>query len=126
MAYSLKLKEARKAAHLTQKELCDRTGIALGTYRAWEQGAASKVPISDVFTIAEVLGTDVNALCGWYDTHPRKIAPELTKEESMLVTNFRACDKKHRDSALVTVSALAESSEESEIDSSLSEAAEVV
>lgn len=126
MAYSLRLKEARKAAHLTQKELCDRTGIALGTYRAWEQGAASKVPISDVFTIAEVLGTDVNALCGWYETHPREVAPELTKEESVLVANFRACNRKDRQTASRTVSALAESSQESEIDSAWSEIAEAM
>lgn len=122
---ALRIKELRELAGLTQDGLAAAIGKSTRAIQTWERG--EKSPNAEcIWLMCETLHTDPNTLLGWYEVHPIEQKDSLTKDESVLVANYRACDKKRKDSALVTVSALAESSEESEIDSSLSEAAEAV
>ena len=91
MSYSTRLKKLRLAAGLTQKEVCEKTGIKLGTYRAWEQGV-SQLRLDDVVLLAEAFGTDPNTVAGWYDNHPsdKSDLPAMTPDESALLSHYRA------------------------------------
>ena len=91
----MRLKELRKEASLTQQELCDKTGIRLGTLRTWEQGA-STMRADDVVVICTELGCTPNDLLGWYEDHPQD-APILVGENTLeedeieLLSNYREC-----------------------------------
>ncbi|MBM6756755.1 helix-turn-helix transcriptional regulator [Collinsella tanakaei] len=96
MSYTLLIAQFRKAAGMTQEELANKTGIKLSTYRSWEQGIASKIPLESVCRIAEVLDCTPNDLCGWYIDHPedRPGGPgesSLTHDEAVLLNDYREC-----------------------------------
>lgn len=91
MSYKNRLKELRKAAGLTQRDICDQTGIKLGTYRAWEQGV-SQLRLDDALTLSKALSCDPNTLAGWYESHPKTKEKPLLNEEQALdekKTNLR-------------------------------------
>ncbi len=56
MSFSEKLKEARKQAKLTQKELAEKAGVSYRAIQTWEAGTASPKSIASVQSIAKVLG----------------------------------------------------------------------
>lgn len=110
---ALRIKELRELAGLTQDGLAAAIGKSTRAVQTWERG--EKSPNAEcIWLMCETLHTDPNTLLGWYEVHPIEQKDSLTKDESVLVANFRACDEKRRESALVTVSALADSSQERE------------
>lgn len=60
----MRLQEARKAAGLTQQELCQKSGLSYSTLAKIERGAIKSPSIFTVQQIALVLGTSVDALLG--------------------------------------------------------------
>ena len=64
MSYRLRLKEMRKAKGLTQKEVAQKAGVKLSTYRTWEQGV-SGISLEKAVVLSFVLGCTPNDLCGW-------------------------------------------------------------
>ncbi|WFF73009.1 helix-turn-helix transcriptional regulator [Proteiniclasticum sp. QWL-01] len=65
MNFSSNLKNLRKDANLTQKQLADKLGVSLGTIRNWEQGInVPKYPamkiLSEIFNVSlpELTGLD--------------------------------------------------------------------
>ena len=108
MSYTLLIAQFRKAAGMTQEELANKTGIKLSTYRSWEQGIAAKIPLESVCRIAEVLDCTPNDLCGWYIDHPedRPGGPgesSLTRDESVLLSDYRECTPPRRAKAAEAV-----------------------
>lgn len=60
----LMIKEARRAARLTQTDLANAIGVNLSTVGNWERGIT--IPdIEQVFNCAVALGCTPNDLCGW-------------------------------------------------------------
>ncbi len=68
MSFSEKLKEARKAAGLTQKELADATGVSYRAIQTWEAGRLPK-SLDPVMKVASVLGTTAEALLSESDQY---------------------------------------------------------
>lgn len=72
------LQNARKAAGLTQQELCQKSGLSYSTLAKIERGAIKSPSIFTIQSIAAALGTDLNNLLG--DIAPR--IPIVTKKTS--------------------------------------------
>lgn len=73
------LKQARKAAGLTQEQLAGRLDVNLKTVRNWEQGLS--VPeFETMITICDMLSCDLDYLAGRIDarTHDTKAISDLT------------------------------------------------
>ena len=63
MAFSVRLKELRKQAHLTQVELAKRLGIGQSSYADWERGK-KKPTQENLVKIARVLNVSIDYLVG--------------------------------------------------------------
>lgn len=61
MVFAEKLKEARKKAGLTQKELAEQTGISCRAIQTWEAGTPPK-SLEAVCRVAKTLGTTSESL----------------------------------------------------------------
>lgn len=61
MIFAKRLKEARKKAGLTQKELAEKTGISCRALQTWEAGTPPK-SLESVKRVAEALGTTSETL----------------------------------------------------------------
>lgn len=57
------LKEARKAAGFTQEEAAEKTGIALGTLRRWEQGV-NEPDMGSIIQLAKLYKTTTDNILG--------------------------------------------------------------
>jgi len=68
MSFSDKLKEARKNASLTQKELAEKTGVSYRAIQTWEAGRLPK-SLDPVMRVAQVLGTTAEALLSESDQY---------------------------------------------------------
>jgi len=68
MSFSDKLKEARKNASLTQKELAEKTGVSYRAIQTWEAGRLPK-SLEPVMRVAQVLGTTAEALLSESDQY---------------------------------------------------------
>lgn len=58
----MRLAELRKHAGLTQKELAEKAGISLHTYRNWEQGHRRGPSAKFLIALARVLNTTPEVL----------------------------------------------------------------
>lgn len=97
-AFKLVLKTIRKASGMTQKEVAEKAGVSLGTYRTWEQGT-SGMSLENACIISGVLGCTPNDLCDWYATHPRERPRQarLDPEREALLANYDRCTPERRD-----------------------------
>jgi len=68
MAFSEKLKEARKQANMTQKELADAAGVSWRAIQTWEAGRLPK-SLDPVLRTAAVLNTSAEALLSESDQY---------------------------------------------------------
>lgn len=68
----VRLQEARKAAGLTQQELCQKSGLSYSTLAKIERGAIKSPSIFTIQQIAASLQTTVDALLGIGSTTPTK------------------------------------------------------
>jgi FMN phosphatase YigB (HAD superfamily)/DNA-binding XRE family transcriptional regulator len=73
------LQTARKAAGLTQQELCQKSGLSYSTLAKIERGAIRAPSIFTIQAIAGALGTDLNALLG---VMPPKSSKTLKRSKS--------------------------------------------
>lgn len=64
LALASKIQNARKAAGLTQQQLCDRAGLAYSTLAKIERGAIKSPSIFTIQTIASVCGIGLDELVG--------------------------------------------------------------
>ena len=68
MSFAEKLKEARKQASLTQKELAERADVSWRAIQTWEAGRLPK-SLEPVMKVAAVLGTTAQSLLSESDTY---------------------------------------------------------
>ena len=62
MNFAQRLKNARENAHILQKELSERSGVALRTIQNWETGVRRPSNIESVTKVAMVLGVSTSEL----------------------------------------------------------------
>lgn len=62
MSFAQRLKNARENAHILQKELSERSGVALRTIQNWETGVRRPSNIDSVTKVAKVLGVSTSEL----------------------------------------------------------------
>lgn len=93
---NLKLREYRERSGLTQKQFAREIKKAVGTIQSWEAG--DSYPNAEVICLmCEFFGTDPNDFLGWYDEHPEdRPSASVTREESALLDNYRACSPDRR------------------------------
>jgi transcriptional regulator with XRE-family HTH domain len=89
-----RLKEARVAAGLNQKEAAQALSVSLGTYRNWEQGR-TVMNGEQLVQVSKLFLTDVNYILMLDD-----IEPEITPKDE-LVEIYSQLDARGRETLLV-------------------------
>jgi FMN phosphatase YigB (HAD superfamily)/DNA-binding XRE family transcriptional regulator len=74
-----RLQTARRAAGLTQQELCHKANLSYSTLAKIERGAIKAPSIFTVQTIAEVLGTSLDELLGLEAPRPPALPKKVSK-----------------------------------------------
>lgn len=62
MSFAARMKSARQAAGLTQRQLGDACGVSYKTVSAWENGVAASMLAEHVFAAADALGVNARWL----------------------------------------------------------------
>lgn len=89
MTVGERIREARIHNGFTQERLGQLCGIAKQTIYKYEKGIITNIPVENVQTIANVLGTSAAALMGWDETDGRTVPPD----KSTLQAAFWGGDK---------------------------------
>ena len=91
-----RIREFRESIDETQEQLAIAIGVSHSTVKSWERCASA--PKADaVIAMCEHFHTDPNTLLGWYDEHPEdRPSASVTREESALLDNYRACSPDRR------------------------------
>lgn len=91
----LKIRQHREAKKLTQQDLGKAIGKSFRTIQSWER--EDSYPNADMlWKLCEFFGTDPNEFMGWWDDHPRESPPALTRDESVLLSDYRECTPDRR------------------------------
>lgn len=77
----------------TQQQAADTFGVALSTYRAWEQGVGKGLNGSQLNAIAEFYGCSIDYLLCRTDSPDFKRAIGVTKDEMALIERYRQLDE---------------------------------
>lgn len=85
MTVGKKIKQLRKARHMTGETLAERAGTSKASLYRWEAGDAGKMPVDVLTRIAEVLDTTPGYLLGFEQQQQRQPHPaDLDDEEAIL------------------------------------------
>ena len=96
------IREYRKAAGMTQRELADAIGKTYVTVQSWEKGTT--YPNADsLLQMCSLFNCTPNDLLGWYDDHPAHDDPN----EQNLVDDYRCADDEGQYTLRVTARAMA-------------------
>lgn len=73
---TIRLKDARKKAGMTQAEVSESSGIPLGTIRRWEQGV-NEPDVESIIQLAKLYGTSTDFLLGSrFSIPPEVVSPD--------------------------------------------------
>ncbi len=75
----LRIGEARRAAQLTQQQLCQKTGLSYSTLAKIERGAIKSPSVFTIQQIAEALEVPISAILGVSSDLPQKPAKKRSK-----------------------------------------------
>lgn len=112
----LRLAELREKSPYTQEDMAKIAGVSPKTEWNWEQGKTYP-NASQLWDMAVALGCTPNDLLGWYETHPADIAPRLSQDEAVLLSDYRECTPARRSKAAEAVRDQRDLSKESAADS---------
>lgn len=78
-----------KSKHLTQQEICDTTGILLGTLKGWITN--ERLPDAEsAVLLADAIGTTVEYLVTGNQSSEREKADKLVKDIQKLLTAYNS------------------------------------
>lgn len=98
----LKIRSYRESMGMTQQELAEKVGKSFRTIQSWERELS--FPNAEmVWNLCEVFSTDPNTFLGWYDTHPREDAAELSSDEAEVLDSYRECTPEWKRHVAMTV-----------------------
>lgn len=103
----MKLKEARMATGMTQRDVAKKTSIPLGTLRRWEQGV-NDPDTETIIMLADLYGVSTDQILGSAFS-PDRNEYDLTDDERELVDNYRSSDTNGR-ATIMSVSRMAKGS----------------
>ena len=83
-----KIREFRKEAGISQKQLAEVVGVSMRTVGSWERGE-SFPDAEQLWEVCAALNAAPNDILGWWDDHPRESPPDLTRDERELVGCYR-------------------------------------
>lgn len=92
MSTADRIKEARKAAGLTQKELASKLGVKHSAVSKYEQGRVVNLKRETIAKIAAVLNVKPSWLM-CMDDAPKKATVELSEKELAIIDMFRAMNE---------------------------------
>jgi Predicted transcriptional regulators len=95
MTIGERIRDARKAAGLTQQELAEKVGIRNTSVSKWESGAVKQIPTERLMVLAEALGKTPSELLGWDDAKERMAVTGVTMDELAAEMNLAAADIRH-------------------------------
>lgn len=99
---SNKIKEVRRNAGYTQKELADKSGLSIASIQGYEQGKYNP-KLATVRKLAEALEVTISDLVeDWSLFSAEEFAEDLEKldkQETKLLTNYRQLNKAGQDEA---------------------------
>ena len=78
MTFAIRLREAREAARLTQRQLAEACGITDKAVSAWEQGNVDTILADNLYAVADRLGVDPRWLLTGQDG-PTDVATAITE-----------------------------------------------
>lgn len=105
LMFSEKLKQLRKAKHMTQDELATELNIARPTITRYERG--DRLPtVENMAVIANYFGVTVDELAGIDTTIEATPIGTLSEDEEELLRLFRMCNEKNRAKAAAYVEGL--------------------
>lgn len=96
--FSRVLKDARRAAGLTQEQLAEQTGVSARTILRWERGNITKPRGDELMAVADSVGIpreDALRAVGWLpdapdnERTPEKQVAELQAELDDMIARFR-------------------------------------
>ncbi len=93
-----RLRDARKAAQLTQEDVASRLGMSRAGYGHFEDGARS-MTLDDLVKLAEIVGRSPAYLLG--------LEGDLTPDEDALLSAFRAIDSERQRRLVLDLARLA-------------------
>lgn len=92
---NLKLRQFREASGMTQQQVAKSIKKSFRTVQSWERGES--YPNAEmVWDLCVLFGTDPNEFLGWWDEHERPESPPLTRDESVLLSDYRDCTPERR------------------------------
>ena len=71
--------DLRRAAGLTQQQLCQKSGLSYSTLAKIERGAIKSPSVFTILQVAEALGTSLDALVGHQSSISQKMAKKRSK-----------------------------------------------
>ncbi len=78
MTFAIRLREAREAAGLTQRQLAESCGVTDKAVSAWEQGNVDTILADNLYAVADKLGIDPRwLLLG--DDRPHQVTTTITE-----------------------------------------------
>lgn len=109
----IRLELIRKSLGLTQEQIATSIGVNQKSVSNWEK--TGNIPkVEYIWTLCEMLSTDPNTLLGWYDAHPEDLDTSLTKDESLLLSDYRQCTPERRRTIAAVARDLGDQSKEEE------------
>lgn len=101
----------RPDGRFTQEQAANTFGVALSTYRAWEQGVGKGLKGTQLSAIAEFYGCSIDYLLCRTDSPDFKRTIGVTKDERELIEAYRKLDYNSRDAVKQLVAALSPKTE---------------
>lgn len=74
-----RMKERRKALHISAETIADKLGVSPATIYRYEKGDIEKVPTTILEPLSRILQTTPEYLMGWSDRHE---APPIDEEKN--------------------------------------------
>lgn len=88
---SVKIKQARVRANLSQKDLAEKLGVSDKTISAYELGRAIP-PSTTLKRISEITGQSLN---GFFDDHQESDLETINKKLDIILRKIQELSKKH-------------------------------
>ena len=108
MTMGNRIKERRKALHMTQDELGEKLGVQKSAVAKWENGRVENIKRSVIQKMATILECSPVYLMGWEDQLEQPTKDTLTSKQKHLLSVFDELNDYGQDEAIKRIEELAE------------------
>ena len=97
-----RFRECREMRGMTQKYVALSLGVKAPSVSDWEKGKTNPT-LDNLVALSKLLGTSTDVLLGIEPDLPQDMPEGITKQEYMLISNFRNLNKQGKDYILQTM-----------------------